>query len=228
MRVIWSVTSQSATGSDTVLFVIKDKQKQLLIYGSLSPFFTVAHFYLLIGLFCVLDEGNSNNAAGKPIHVPVVPQRNFNQKRQVDFNAGSRGKQQGTPGGVPLQQAFRPPAPSAAVNRPRPEQVERPERFEPPNSIGQRVPSSSFTPPSSSEQLFAPLRDSSNEGPARQQLAQRPQRPAAPASFGASATPNRNPEYAAGFPSGFTSGLPSFDFQGRMPGTIWEFLFIFN
>lgn len=161
--------------------------------------------------------GRSNGA----IHVPVLSKRgpagpiSNQQKRQVDFDSSSRpgavaARQQP---GVPLQQPFRPPSQVASNFRQRPQPAEQQNSESSP--LGQRgsagVPSS-FAPQSSSEQLFAPLRDSA-ESPARQQ---RPSRPSATAASGERF--NKNPEFAAGFPAGFTSGLPSFDFQGRMPG----------
>ena len=61
---------------------------------------------------------------------------------------------------------------------------------------------------SAEREVERPLRQSP-PNPFRAQLEARPQ---------AEAPRNRNPEFANGFPSGFTNGLPSFDFQGRMPG----------
>ena len=67
-----------------------------------------------------------------------------------------------------------------------------------------------FAPAAQADQLFVPLRDA-GEAPVRAR-----QGPSRPAPL---PTASRNPEYAAGFPEGFTAGLPAFDFQGRMPGT---------
>ncbi|KZS17622.1 Uncharacterized protein APZ42_016481 [Daphnia magna] len=195
----------------------------------------------LVAVICAASEVDflrrrSSVVVGKPMQVPVFPpKRNVNQqKRQVDFDAGSRpaaasARQQTA--GVPLQQAFR-PAPPAEFRRPqqqRPQQEraqqdrpiqERPQREQEVDAATRGGAPSSFASAAAPEQTFTPARDIADrpaeapvERPARQQPAQRPARPA---SFGAE-RPQRNPEFAAGFPSGFTSGLPSFDFQGRMP-----------
>ncbi|XP_059351708.1 uncharacterized protein LOC130689569 isoform X2 [Daphnia carinata] len=193
----------------------------------------------LVAVICAASEVDyirrrSSVVVGKPMQVPVFPpKRNVNQqKRQVDFDAGSRpaaasARQQAA--SVPLQQAFR-PAPPAEFRRPqqaRPQQEraqqDRPIQERPQQEVDAAIRSvapSSFASAAAPEQTFNAARDNAErpaetpiERPARQQAAQRPARPA---SVGAE-RPNRNPEYAGGFPSGFTSGLPSFDFQGRMP-----------
>lgn len=168
--------------------------------------------------------GSNNINAGRPIRVPVVPSQRaatVQQKRQVDYdpssvrpNSAATARQQ-TPSGVPLQQPFRQPQSQANFRRP---QAEKPQQVAEQNNQNSQRPNgnlASFVPPTSSEQLFTSLRDSS-ETPARQ--VQRPNRPAAANVE----RPARNPEFNSGFPSGFTSGLPSFDFQGRMPGKIKE------
>lgn len=167
--------------------------------------------------------GNSG-VAGRPIRVPVVEKRGLasnQQKRQVDYDAGSRpasgaSSRQQQPG-VPLQQPYRQSTSSASFRRPSLEQpAEQNQRASGAPSSFPSAPSS-FTAPSSSES-FA-------EGPARSQ----PQRPVRPANLASSAErpTNRSPEFASGFPAGFTSGLPSFDFQGRMPGNFYIFKSIY-
>lgn len=184
------------------------------------------------------------------MQVPVIPpKRNVNQqKRQVDFDAGSRAASAGASArqhsaGVPLQQAFRAPTPTEfrrpQQQRPQQEraQQDRPiqERPQPEQEVDaaiRGVAPSSFASAGAPEQTFSPARDNVErpverpiERPARQQPVQRPARPAA-SSFGAE-RPQKNQDFAAGFPTGFTSGLPSFDFQGRMPGLNFCFLFLF-
>lgn len=216
--------------------VIKSN-KDFLLSKHLSPILFLISFCDSFSSCCLRNFIGSSVVVGKPMQVPVFPpKRNVNQqKRQVDFDAGSRpaaasARQQTA--GVPLQQAFR-PAPPAEFRRPqqqRPQQEraqqdrpiqERPQREQEVDAATRGGAPSSFASAAAPEQTFTPARDIADrpaeapvERPARQQPAQRPARPA---SFGAE-RPQRNPEFAAGFPSGFTSGLPSFDFQGRMPG----------
>lgn len=170
----------------------------------------------LVGVIAAAEvdfRRRSNVPAGRPIHVPVVSQRNINQqKRQVDFplpgSRSSNGPTSRQQTGVPLQ---RPPVQhSSSFRRPQQEQS-----GEPITHSQRGAPSSNFSPPPpSSEQIFPPLRDQSEEN-GRQQP--RPVRPAARPSLSSIERPNKNPEFAGGFPAGFTNGLPAFDFQGRMP-----------
>ncbi len=125
--------------------------------------------------------------------------------------------------GVPLQQPFRPSPQSArqAV----PAAPSRPDSSEdnhenPAQQRSNPVPVDSFVD-HKQQQAFVPFARESVEGredtpvrrPARPSAVERfrPTKPEAPSSRG-------NPEFERGFPDGFTNGLPTFDFQGRMPG----------
>jgi hypothetical protein len=126
--------------------------------------------------------------------------------------------------GVPLQQPFR-PSPQSARQAVVPAAPSRPDSNEDNNEspIQQRsnpVPVDSFVD-HKQQQAFVPFARESVEGredapvrrPARPSAAERraPIRPEAPSSRG-------NPEFERGFPEGFTNGLPTFNFEGRMPG----------
>jgi len=171
----------------------------------------------------------------RPLPVPgrqqmvLMPhQRMFMQadrvQRQVDFNSGSSAEARQKPSNLgprPL---------SAQQPQQRRPQFERPQQaaqqsFQGPKPAGQPQPQR-FNPHPSAQKPAAPapLPDFGSADSAEREV-ERPLRQSPPNPFRAQlearpqaeAPRNRNPEFANGFPSGFTNGLPSFDFQGRMP-----------
>lgn len=136
-------------------------------------------------------------------------------QRQVDFNANSaeaRQKPNVGPRPVAPQQ---PQQRRPQFERPVPQQFQgqkpagQPQRFNPHPPAQKPAPAAPLPDfgSDSEEKVERPLRQSPSPFRAPQEA--RPQSAEAPR--------NRNPEFANGFPSGFTNGLPSFDFQGRMP-----------
>lgn len=164
----------------------------------------------------------------RPVVVPVVP----NQiKRQGDYNFGSNSgvrsvnsnsfRQQSSESQVPLQQPYRSSAESssqrqgATGGRPKHSQVPLEQtktsvNSEPSAAFQQRAREPSHPPPS--EEIFAPFTAENSRPSSSRPFRQSNSRPVEQRQA--------SPQFDGGFPDGFTSGLPAFDFQGRMPGNL--------
>ena len=190
-----------------------------------------------------VQGANSRQRSGA---VPMA-QHASKRQIETDFNYGSNNgrpaainsasyRQQssgsGSGGQVPLQQPFRSSAASTKpVNSrqigvsggqqrgPQQEQSKTAADSESNSNFQPRAnpQSSSFSPPAPSEEIFAPFTAENSKPPSGRPFRQSNSRPFSPVEQRQIGN-NKSPEYERGFPDGFTSGLPAFDFQGRMPG----------
>ena len=170
--------------------------------------------------------GNNPIPGGRPISVPVVPSAQSksndqpdiqSQKRQLELPSAARPannaasfRQQPS---VPLQQPYRQPGARPAASAP-----EQPKR-----SNGAAAISSFAEQHQQPAQAFVPFSETAREEQRPQRQSTAPARPLLPFPSAERKNPPSsarvgNPEFDRGFPEGFTSGLPAFDFQGRMPG----------
>lgn len=196
----------------------------------------IALLCLLVGAISAAEIDFKHNRANvrRPVVVPVVPHQIKRQGETYNFgansgvrsvNSNSFRQQQSSESQVPLQQPYRSSAESspqrqgATGGRPKQvplEQSKTPSSVnsEPSTAFQQRARDPSHPPPS--EEIFAPFTAENSRPSSSRPFRQSNSRPFS-SSVEQRQGGSNSPQFEGGFPDGFTSGLPAFDFQGRMP-----------
>jgi len=198
---------------------------------------SLALLSLMVGIISAAEIEFKNNRG-------IVPVVQHGTKRQIDFSydGSSNGRpavnsasyrQQSSGSQIPLQQPYRPSSvgstkPSNSLlqvgvtghlQQQQEQQSKTPVNSESTATFQQRAnpasQSSSFSQPAPSEEVFAPFTAENSKLPPARPFRQSNSRPFS--TLEQRQIGNKAPEFERGFPDGFTSGLPAFDFQGRMP-----------